>query len=158
GLAVPDRIGHEEPAPQDLANVFLDDRLDALLAFAPEDRENLLGDLFPEGIVLARLAGEQGGDDRTAIELGDRLGQILEEVLEPSPPTWVKRDLVISECHDLVDEDQDRQVLIPGNFQQIDKQRLGGSAVALFVLGVGVETAKALAAGNLIRQDAPWVA
>src|SRR5208337_2166335 len=106
GLAVPDRIGHEEPAPQDLADVLLDDRLDPFLAFAPEDRENLLGNLFPEGVVLARLAGEQGGDDRTAIELGDSLGQILEEVLEPSPPVRVERDLVISVRHDLVDENQ----------------------------------------------------
>ena len=82
---------------------------------------------FPKvSFLLGSLASKEAMIEQRS-SLVDGLGQILEEVLEPSPPRRVERDLVISVRHDLVDQDQDRQVLIPGDRQQIDKQRLGGA-------------------------------
>ena len=91
-----DGLWRKEAAAQHFSHIFLDDRLHALLALAAEDCVQLIRQLFTQCIALAWIGGQQRCHDGAAIHFGHRLGEILEEIDEPSAPRGVKSDFLAS--------------------------------------------------------------
>ena len=149
----------EETAPQDLRHVFLLDRLHPFLALAPEHveqpRHQRAAELPP---LLAGIGRQQRGHDGRPVHLGDRLGQILEEVLDAAAPDRVDARLLAGVHQHLVHQDQRRQAAFLRLFDQLPQQGFGRRRFALLVPAVGVDHAQPFRAGQLEGQHAPRVA
>jgi hypothetical protein len=88
-FAIADRIRDKKAPPQHLRDVLFQHRLHALFALAAEDRIEVARKFLAQGVALARVGGEQRRNHGAPIHFGPRLGQILEEVQQPTLPRRV---------------------------------------------------------------------
>src|SRR5207247_1788201 len=111
-VAFADGLWCKEAAAQYFGHVFFDDRLHALLALAAEDGVQFARQLLAQRITLAWISSQQRRHDGATIHFSHSLGEILEEIDQPSAPRRVKSDFLARVHQYFIDEDQRRQVLL----------------------------------------------
>jgi hypothetical protein len=156
-LPVADRIRDEEPPAQDLGDVVLEHRLNAFFALAPKDVVKVARDLLAERIALSWIGREQRCDHRRALDLGRRLGEVLEEVQQPVVPRRIEIDRRTREHQYLVNKYQSRQVLAVRQCEQLGQKVFRGRRLAFLFISFGVEQPKAFGTGDLKRHHAPRI-
>ena len=155
GVPAGNRLGGEEPPPQHLGYVFLDDRLDGFFPLTLEDRVKIAQQLASRGVALRRIGGKQGCDDAAAVHLRGGLGQILEEVHKAVAPLRILRDLLARVHQYLVDQNEHSDARLHWDLQQLGEKILCGGAFPLFGFVLGVQQLEAGVAGDLVRKHAP---
>lgn len=150
------RIVLEEMPPQKLRDILLFDRLYALLPLAPEDVVEVLCDLPTLLVTLAGIAGQKRHHHRDAVHLGDRLGEVLKEVLEPLSPNPMERDLLVGVHQHLIQEQEARLgTLSSRKGEKFLKKVLGGCTFPLLITSFRMQETQALRFRDLPGEHAP---
>ena len=131
----------EEAAPQHLRDILPRHRLHALFALPPHHREQFVAHSKPDGILLLRISGEQGGDHRGAIHLADRRHQMLKEIDDARLPLGVQPDLLAGVHQHLVHQHQGAEAALARDGQQLREERFRRRRFAFLRFAVRMDRA-----------------
>ena len=159
GVRIPQAFAGEEAPPQNLRHILLAHWLHTLLPLAAEDAEQVVGQAAAQlALLLGRVRGQQRGDDGGAIDLDHRLGEVLKEIHQALPPNGRHAGLLPGVHQHFVHQNQRRQPLPGGDFQQLGQQRLGRRRLPLLVPALRVDGPQPIGASQLKGQHAPGMA
>ena len=152
-------LGNEEATAQHLGHILLPHRLHALLFLAAEHVGEIRHQQFSFRVALLRgIGGEQRRHERRPVHPGNRLHEILEEVLNAAPPDGAHPRFLAGVHEDFVHQDQGGIPLPLRTRDELRQQRLGGRSLALLRPALAVEGGQPVIPGELERQHAPRMA